>query len=79
MDVHPSRPFLCVQVRKFLEMTKEDSDYEDKVRHFLEETAQYKRNRKMQELGQQSLPLVPEHDKKKKKKKDKLVFVYMLT
>lgn len=58
------------QVRKFLEMTKEDSDYEDKVRNFLEETAQYKRNRKMQELGQQPQPGA-DHDKKKKKKKDK--------
>lgn len=52
-------------------MTKEDSDYEDKVRNFLEETAQYKRNRKMQELGQQSQPVGADHDKKKKKKKDK--------
>lgn len=51
-------------------MTKEDSDYEEKVRNFLEETAQYKRNRKMQELGQQHQP-GPEHEKKKKKKKDK--------
>lgn len=51
-------------------MTKEDSDYEDKVRNFLEETAQYKRNRKMQELGQQPQPGA-DHDKKKKKKKDK--------
>ncbi|KAJ0181651.1 hypothetical protein K1T71_002373 [Dendrolimus kikuchii] len=59
-----------LKVRKFLEMTKEDSDYEDKVRNFLEETAQYKRNRKMQELGQQTQP-GPDHDKKKKKKKDK--------
>ncbi|KAL4715077.1 hypothetical protein ACJJTC_012124 [Scirpophaga incertulas] len=59
-----------LKVRKFLEMTKEDSDYEDKVRNFLEETAQYKRNRKMQELGQQPQP-GPDHDKKKKKKKDK--------
>ncbi|CAH0749186.1 unnamed protein product [Diatraea saccharalis] len=59
-----------LKVRKFLEMTKEDSDYEDKVRNFLEETAQYKRNRKMQELGQQPQPGA-EHDKKKKKKKDK--------
>ncbi|XP_013133756.1 PREDICTED: tetratricopeptide repeat protein 14 homolog isoform X5 [Papilio polytes] len=59
-----------IKVRKFLEMTKEDSDYEDKVRNFLEETAQYKRNRKMQELGQQTQPGA-EHDKKKKKKKDK--------
>ncbi|XP_023947463.1 tetratricopeptide repeat protein 14 isoform X2 [Bicyclus anynana] len=59
-----------LKVRKFLEMTKEDSDYEDKVRNFLEETAQYKRNRKMQELGQQTQPGA-EHDKKKKKKKDK--------
>lgn len=54
-------------------MTKEDSDYEDKVRNFLEETAQYKRNRKMQELGQQLQPVIADHDKKKKKKKDKLV------
>lgn len=63
---------MCIyhQVRKFLEMTKEDSDYEDKVRNFLEETAQYKRNRKMQELGQQTQPGA-DHDKKKKKKKDK--------
>lgn len=61
---------LGCQVRKFLEMTKEDSDYEDKVRNFLEETAQYKRNRKMQELGQQPQPGA-EHEKKKKKKKDK--------
>ncbi|KOB65341.1 Tetratricopeptide repeat protein 14 [Operophtera brumata] len=61
-----------LKVRKFLDMTKEDSDYEDKVRSFLEETAQYKRNRKMQELGQQPQPGAPqEHDKKKKKKKDK--------
>ncbi|XP_068621590.1 tetratricopeptide repeat protein 14 homolog isoform X4 [Battus philenor] len=59
-----------MKVRKFLEMTKEDSDYEDKVRNFLEETAQYKRNRKMQELGQQPQPGA-DHDKKKKKKKDK--------
>ncbi|XP_059059281.1 tetratricopeptide repeat protein 14 homolog isoform X2 [Achroia grisella] len=59
-----------LKVRKFLEMTKEDSDYEDKVRNFLEETAQYKRNRKMQELGQQPQPGA-EHEKKKKKKKDK--------
>ncbi|XP_063529686.1 tetratricopeptide repeat protein 14 homolog isoform X3 [Cydia strobilella] len=59
-----------LKVRKFLEMTKEDSDYEDKVRNFLEETAQYKRNRKMQELGQQQQPS-GDHDKKKKKKKDK--------
>ncbi|CAH0726464.1 unnamed protein product, partial [Brenthis ino] len=59
-----------LKVRKFLEMTKEDSDYEDKVRNFLEETAQYKRNRKMQELGQQTQPGA-DHDKKKKKKKDK--------
>lgn len=58
------------QVRKFLEMTKEDSEYEDKVRNFLEETTQYKRNRKMQELGQQAQPSL-DHDKKKKKKKDK--------
>lgn len=56
-------------------MTKEDSDYENKVRNFLAETAQYKRNRKMQELGQQSSqPVGADHDKKKKKKKDKLVF-----
>lgn len=55
-------------------MTKEDSDYEDKVRNFLKETAQYKLNRKMQELGQQSQPVGVDHDKKKKKKKDKLVF-----
>lgn len=53
-------------------MTKEDSDYEDKVRNFLEETAQYKRNRKMQELGQQPQPGA-DRDKKKKKKKDKSV------
>ncbi|RVE54645.1 hypothetical protein evm_000766 [Chilo suppressalis] len=59
-----------LKVRKFLEMTKEDSDYEDKVRNFLEETTQYKRNRKMQELGQQPQPGA-DHDKKKKKKKDK--------
>ncbi|XP_022815229.1 tetratricopeptide repeat protein 14 homolog isoform X3 [Spodoptera litura] len=59
-----------LKVRKFLEMTKEDSDYEDKVRNFLEETAQYKRNRKMQELGQQPQPGA-DRDKKKKKKKDK--------
>ncbi|XP_030041107.1 tetratricopeptide repeat protein 14 isoform X2 [Manduca sexta] len=59
-----------LKVRKFLEMTKEDSDYEEKVRNFLEETAQYKRNRKMQELGQQPQPGA-DHDKKKKKKKDK--------
>ncbi|XP_041978544.1 tetratricopeptide repeat protein 14 homolog isoform X2 [Aricia agestis] len=59
-----------LKVRKFIEMTKEDSDYEEKVRSFLEETAQYKRNRKMQELGQQTQP-GGEHDKKKKKKKDK--------
>ncbi|KAI5635391.1 tetratricopeptide repeat domain-containing protein [Phthorimaea operculella] len=59
-----------LKVRKFLEMTKEDSDYEDKVRNFLEETAQYKRNRKMQELGQQQQQPI-DHDKKKKKKKDK--------
>ncbi|XP_045776538.1 tetratricopeptide repeat protein 14 isoform X1 [Maniola jurtina] len=59
-----------LKVRKFLEMTKEDSDYEEKVRNFLEETAQYKRNRKMQELGQQIQPGA-DHDKKKKKKKDK--------
>ncbi|XP_048484950.1 tetratricopeptide repeat protein 14 homolog isoform X3 [Plutella xylostella] len=59
-----------LKVRKFLEMTKEDSDYEDKVRNFLEETATYKRNRKMQELGQQPQPGA-DHDKKKKKKKDK--------
>lgn len=52
-------------------MTKEDSDYEEKVRNFLEETAQYKRNRKMQELGQQTQPGAADHDKKKKKKKDK--------
>ncbi|XP_063891386.1 tetratricopeptide repeat protein 14 homolog isoform X2 [Helicoverpa armigera] len=61
-----------LKVRKFLEMTKEDSDYEDKVRNFLEETAQYKRNRKMQELGQQPQPGA-DRDKKKKKKKDKSV------
>ncbi|XP_026324321.1 tetratricopeptide repeat protein 14 homolog isoform X2 [Hyposmocoma kahamanoa] len=60
-----------LKVRKFLEMTKEDSDYEDKVRNFLEETQQYKRNRKMQELGQQTQPVGADHDKKKKKKKDK--------
>jgi hypothetical protein len=56
-------------------MTKEDSDYEEKVRNFLEETAQYKRNRKMQELGQQQQPGAEQHDKKKKKKKDKSVFL----
>lgn len=60
-------------------MTKEDSDYEDKVRNFLEETQQYKRNRKMQELGQQTQPVGADHDKKKKKKKDKFVFFFTLT
>ncbi|XP_021205683.2 tetratricopeptide repeat protein 14 homolog isoform X4 [Bombyx mandarina] len=60
-----------LKVRKFLEMTKEDSDYEEKVRNFLAETTQYKRNRKMQELGQQQQPPMPEQEKKKKKKKDK--------
>ncbi|CAB3231335.1 unnamed protein product [Arctia plantaginis] len=59
-----------LKVRKFLDTTKEDSDYEEKVRSFLEETAQYKRNRKMQELGQQPQPGA-DRDKKKKKKKDK--------
>lgn len=51
------------QVRKFLEMTKEGSDYEDKVRNFLEETARFKRDRKMQELGTQ------EHEKSSKARK----------
>lgn len=63
-------------MRKFLEMTKEDSDYEEKVRNFLAETTQYKRNRKMQELGQQQQPPMPEQEKKKKKKKDKYVLFF---
>lgn len=50
-------------MRKFLEMTKEGSDYEDKVRNFLEETARFKRDRKMQELGTQ------EHEKSSKARK----------
>ncbi|XP_075992008.1 uncharacterized protein LOC142987248 isoform X5 [Anticarsia gemmatalis] len=59
-----------MKVRKFLEVTKEDSDYEEKVRNFLEETSTFKRNRKLQDLGQQPQPNA-DRDKKKKKKKDK--------
>lgn len=46
-----------------MEISKEDSDYEEKVRNLLSEAEKYKRDRKMQELASQ------EHEKSSKARK----------
>lgn len=50
-----------MQVRKFIEMTRDDDDYEEKVRKFVAEAAKYQRERKNSEKDA----------KKKKRKEDK--------
>ncbi len=55
-------------MRKFLEQTKDDSDYEDKVRKFLEETARWNRET---ETDKKHVEVEKKVKKKKKEKKIK--------
>lgn len=50
-----------MRVRKFLELTRDEENYEDKVRKFVEEAAKYRKDRKNTD----------EKSKKKEKKKSK--------
>lgn len=53
--------FDSLQVNKFLDMTRDDDNYEEKVRKFVEEASKYRKDRKAQE----------EKSKKKDRKKSK--------
>lgn len=53
--------YICSQVSKFLDMPRDEDNYEEKVRKFIEEASKYKRERKNQE----------EKSKKKDRKKSK--------
>lgn len=53
--------FVLVQVRKFLETTHDEDNYEEKVRRFMAEAAKYTKERKAAD----------EKTKKKKKKEEK--------
>lgn len=61
-----------LRVNKFLDMTRDEDNYEEKVRKFVEEASKYKKERKNQESKKKDRKKSKKNKKdSKKKKKDK--------
>lgn len=58
-----------LRVNKFLDMTRDDDNYEEKVRKFVEEASKYKKERKNQESKKKDRKKSKKNKKDSKKKK----------